>query len=333
MGYTIGSTNTGGVTIAMRHKVLGACMDQNIATWLLRSIIQAVEPQCMLNLGPMTYQAHLHNSEQFPDSWIVDGGATSHFTGHRSDFTSMQQITPKLVKGMNLNAVAIGTVRLQVPAVSKTTQRSRTCTISLNNVLYVPDMLQQGATVTRLLSQRASHKAHNATGPVFIDAAKFSVVDMGTFYLPLDQTAHPNLITLHSKVQHTDEPAEIALTAVASHRALPRPLWHQRLGHISTDRLTRTMHMSKGITLKAATAAATHCQSCAITKSVRFASGNGTTRRDYLPFEKIGVDIWSHSTPSVRRFLHIIGFTCYRTGYLVLYLMHTKDESVTKEQP
>ena len=63
---------------------------------------------------------------------------------------------------------------------------------------------------------------------------------------------------------------------------------------------------------------------------MRFASGNGTTRRDYLPFEKVGVDIWSHNTPSVRRFLHIIGFTCYRTGYLVLYLMHTKDESVTR---
>ena len=27
MGYAIGSTNAGGVTVAMRHKVLGACMD------------------------------------------------------------------------------------------------------------------------------------------------------------------------------------------------------------------------------------------------------------------------------------------------------------------
>ena len=63
---------------------------------------------------------------------------------------------------------------------------------------------------------------------------------------------------------------------------------------------------------------------------MRFASGNKTTNRDYLPFEKVGVDIWSHNTPSVRRFLHLIGFTCYRASYLVLYLMHTKDEAVHK---
>ena len=66
-----------------------------------------------------------------------------------------------------------------------------------------------------------------------------------------------------------------------------------------------------------------HFPSCAITKPVRFASGNKTTSRDYLPFEKVGVGIWSHSAPNVRRFLHIIGFTCYRTGYLVLYSTDT----------
>ena len=201
MGYTIGSTAAGGVTVAMRHKVLGACMDQNIARWLLRSISQPTTPQCNLSLTPAVYQPHPHDRLQFPDTWIVDGGATSHFTGHRSDFTSFQHITPKLVKGMNLNATAIGTVRLQVTAITKATHRPRTCTISLNHVLYVPDMLQSNATVTRLLSQRASHRAQRTVGPVFIDAAQFSVVDMGTFYLPLDPTAHPNLITLHSRVE------------------------------------------------------------------------------------------------------------------------------------
>ena len=87
---------------------------------------------------------------------------------------------------MNLNAVAIGAVCVQVAAISKTTHNTRTCTIGLHHVLYVPDMLQHGATVTRLLSERASHRAHNTNGPVFIDAANFSVVDMGEFYFPLD---------------------------------------------------------------------------------------------------------------------------------------------------
>ena len=121
------------------------------------------------------------------------------------------------------------------------------------------------------------------------------------------------------------------MTAIMSTRPLSRRLCHRRLGHISQDRLTKMQQLTNGIRLTCASdSILSHCPSCAITKSVRFASGNKTTSRDYLPFEKVGVDIWSHSTPSIRRFLHLIGFTCYRTGYLVLYLMHTKDESVQK---
>ena len=72
-------------------------------------------------------------------------------------------------------------------------------------MLFVPDMLQRGATVTRLLSQRASHRSHGTANPVFIDAAQFSVIDMGDFYIPLDQAAHPNLVTLHSFVNSARE--------------------------------------------------------------------------------------------------------------------------------
>ena len=80
MGYPAGSTAAGGVTVTMRHKVLGACMDQNIAKWLLKSFLQPVTPQANLSQAPMTYRVHTHDHTDFPDKWIVDGGATSHFT-------------------------------------------------------------------------------------------------------------------------------------------------------------------------------------------------------------------------------------------------------------
>ena len=89
MGYAAGSTATGGVTVTMRHKVLGACVDQNIAKWLLQSLLQPIAPQANLSQASMTYQVHSHNSKDFPDKWIVDGGATSHFIGHKSDFVSL----------------------------------------------------------------------------------------------------------------------------------------------------------------------------------------------------------------------------------------------------
>ena len=98
MGYNIGSTAAGGVTVAMRHRVFRVCMDQNIARWLIPSVFQPIPQQERLNKAPMIYQKHHHNKQDIPDFWIVDGGATSHFTGHRSDFMSLEPIPPKLVK-------------------------------------------------------------------------------------------------------------------------------------------------------------------------------------------------------------------------------------------
>ena len=115
--------------------------------------------------------------------------------------------------------------------------------------------------------------------------------------------------------------------AAISTKAVARPLWHKRLGHIPADRLDRMGKLSMGINLKS-TVSKAPCESCAITKTVRLPSGNGTTDRDFLPFEKVGCDIWSHSTASVRGFYHLLGFTCYKTGHLNVYLMKTKDQSM-----
>ena len=105
MGYPRGSTAAGGVNPSMRHKVMGACMDHNIARWLLPAARQPDKHHT--SERPTAYINYQHNSHTFPDQWIVDGGATSHFSGHESDFISLEPIPPKLVKGMNLHAIAI----------------------------------------------------------------------------------------------------------------------------------------------------------------------------------------------------------------------------------
>ncbi|MFN9903418.1 MAG: GAG-pre-integrase domain-containing protein, partial [bacterium] len=123
----------------------------------------------------------------------------------------------------------------------------------------------------------------------------------------MDTEVNRNLLTMHSKITRDDQPSEVAMTASISRtpKALPTPLWHKRLGHISPDRLSRMQQLQLGIKLKAASSPAP-CEACAITKSVRLPSGNGSTSRDYEPFEKVGCDIWSHSTPSLRGFHHLL---------------------------
>ena len=79
MGYKRGSTAINGLMNSARHKLLGACLDQNVATWLISESLRYTPPEAANysdDLPPNSY----------PDAWIVDGGATTHFTAHRSDF-------------------------------------------------------------------------------------------------------------------------------------------------------------------------------------------------------------------------------------------------------
>ena len=269
MGYDVNCTSIEGISSSIRHKILGACMDLNISKWLLLSSLQFAKQHPNVS----SYHSNLPPSEMqnLPDQWIVDGGATSHFTGHRTDFFTFQDIPPKLVKGMNLHAVAIGQVKISVNATLKSSSTIHGCSITHHNVLYVPDLLQRGESVTRLLSQRAAHRIEGNNNPVFIDSRHYSVIDMGKLYIPLDQLANPNLLTLHSKVISTTEPTEMALSAVPTTRPLPRTLWHHRLGHISNDRITKLETMAHGIKTKGHVSIPPRlCHSCVITKSVRF---------------------------------------------------------------
>ncbi len=97
---------------------------------------------------------------------------------------------------------------------------------------------------------------------------------------------------MHNKIVRDDQPSEVAMTTTVNRtpKALPAPLWHKRLGHISQDRVKRMQQLQLGINIKASSSPAP-CEACALTKSARLPSGNGNTSRDFESFEKVGCDI------------------------------------------
>ena len=237
-------------------------------------------------------------------------GATAHFTWHMSDFSDYTEITPRLVHGMNLYAIGSGAVHITVHVTDITTQQISEKNITMHNVLFVPSVISNKARVTRLLNQRAAHTLADGTKPTFISSADSAIIHFGTYLIELDLEAHRNLLTLHIRIKHNNTPSHAAMAAVHhTPKALPAPLWHKRLGHISVERLHKMQQPQLGILIKEANTSAP-CESCATTKSVRLPSGNGTTARDFKPFEKVGCDIWSHSITSIRGFNHMLGFTC-----------------------
>ena len=78
----------------------------------------------------------------YPDDWIVDGGATTRFTGHRSDFYEYNTMPPRYVHGINLYAVGSSTIKFKVAAHNKQGTGTRPCQVILHRVLHVADLLK-----------------------------------------------------------------------------------------------------------------------------------------------------------------------------------------------
>ena len=117
--YPRGSTSATGITASMRHKIFGACIDFNISNWLIGASLKMQQPTIhAAHLSSYTTQPTF-DLTKFPNEWIVDGGATTHFTGHITDYVSHNVIDHKVVKGMNLLVVATRTVKLETLAIRK----------------------------------------------------------------------------------------------------------------------------------------------------------------------------------------------------------------------
>ena len=173
---------------------------------------------------------------------------------------------------MNLYAVGARTVKMFVLTRTSPAAEFVESVVTLHNVLHVPDLMNNGAKVTRLLSQRAAHTLNGGSKPTFISSAESSTIHFQDYYIELDAETNRNLLTMHSRIIHDDRPAEIAMTAAVrrAQKALPVALWHKRLGHISSDRLTRMQKMDLGINIKAAnsTEASTICLDSPVTALV-----------------------------------------------------------------
>jgi hypothetical protein len=201
---------------------------------------------------------------------------------------------------MNLNAIGTGTVRFQVD----TTAGQRTMTVP--NVLYVPDMMDSPTKVTRLYSHKGDHDTTYGY-PTFIYTKDKAWLEFDDFNVDLNVKANRNLCTLQTTIIRPN--TELGLITVTP-RPVSRDLLHRRLGHISEAGMEKISRHVNGITMKQQPLK--FCESCAFTKSTRMPSGNQTTSRNYMPFERVGCDIWCHSTSSVRGFHYVLGLTCYK---------------------
>ena len=356
MGMPMGYTDAPMVSESLRMKVLGACMDHNVASFIVDTIRDNTDnvDRFWSGVRKSVYNKNnryrlysksgkwdddnytgYHGSDNeirnYLDTFIVDTGATKHITGHKSDFTDYTLLeNPQQIHGIDMEAVGYGTILMYLP----TSSGPKLCKIQ--NVLHVPSLLHSDGPVTRLFSPQASQNSPGNDGPTYISSRHESYIQFKDFRVDLDRVTHPNLLTLKCDivVNESDakpESVEIAmLTDTGSnkhfaYKSVTPFVWHLRSGHVSSDRLRRLVTDSHGVQFT--NNKLPFCTDCALTKSVRQPSGKGTSHRPDVPFLKIGTDIWSTTETSLNGYKYMIAFTCYSTGYVVIYLMRTKDES------
>ena len=111
-------------------------------------------------------------------------------------------------------------------------------------------------------------------------------LEFDNFKVMLDSNSNRNLFTMKTSIVHPND--DISLFAATS-RPTSRELLHRRLGHISEGGMEKLSRYVNGAAMRQQPLK--FCETCALTKSVRTASGNKETSRSYLPFEKVGCDI------------------------------------------
>ena len=147
------------------------------------------------------------DSSSYNDLWVVDSGATQHFSGHKEDFSDYKEIRPTLIHGMNLSAVGVGSISFEV----STTIGNRQ--MKVQNVLYVPDLMKSPTKVTRLYSHRGGHDVTYGY-PTFVYTKDSSWLEFDNFKVMLDSNSNRNLFTMKTSIVHPND--DISLFAATS---------------------------------------------------------------------------------------------------------------------
>lgn len=192
--------------------------------------------------GMFTVSADLPRMEK----WLVDSGASSHMTHQKEFLLDYREFaTPEKVgvgDGRVVEALGIGNVRLNMRFKVSESKRA-----TLHNVLYVPKL------ACNLFSVRAA-------------ASKSNTVKFGRTrcWIRSNDGELLGMGSLADKLYQLDcEPATLEHASVVHQQANDVDLWHQRLGHLSGQRLSDMSRKKSVVGLNLSTATKpSFCEGC-----------------------------------------------------------------------
>lgn len=160
--------------------------------------------------------------------FFVDSGATVHISPYKADFTTLQSIAPKAIKGVGGSSIAacgIGNIRL------RTTEGN---VLALERALYVPKSAVHLISISHMSIDNPTYSHFDDREVRIVDRHTNSIIAKG----PLLKNKGLYTVDLHGN------DAERSYTAVSAET------WHRCLGHTNyqaIQQLTRDQRI-KGAT-------------------------------------------------------------------------------------
>ncbi|KAK9072512.1 hypothetical protein SSX86_008946 [Deinandra increscens subsp. villosa] len=247
------------------------------------------------------------------NTWWVDSGSMVHVTNSTQGFLTIRKLernqrTVRMGSGEALNVEAIGTVRLLM--------KTGHC-IELHDTLYVPRITRNLVSVPKL-DLDGFNVAHGH-GKVTISLNSLTVgygyLDGSLYKLELDDEFSKSLLSYNVNENLTKRKRGSETSSM---------LWHQRLGHISRDRMSKLVKDEILPNLDF-----TDFETCVECIKGKMAKGNkkGATRSSNL-LEIIHTDISGPYPDGITGHNSFITFIDDYSRYMYLYLIKEKSESL-----
>ena len=233
--------------------------------------------------------------------WMVDSGATHHITPHRSDFISWTPAAGVVSLGghAEISQIGTGTVAIRPSGGDKI--------VHLHNVMHVPDAGARYFSVSALMQKGGQITFKDNILIISIRGHKIA-----------QGYQEGNLFWI-----------DTSITAIHAIGNAPTPLaiWHQRMGHMSFNALTRYKDSVKGISLDpSADHSTSPCPGCELGKQTR-SSFQGSSKRSDRRLQIVHSDLAGPmQTRSIQGSLYIATFIDDYSRHGVVYFLKSKDQ-------
>ena len=232
---------------------------------------------------------------------MVDSGATHHISPHRSDFISWTPTKGKVSLGghAKIDQIGTGTVKIRPLGGDKI--------VHLQNVMHVPNASARYFSVSSLMQKggQITFKDRKLTISVRGQQIAQGYQEGNLFWIDTSNTS------LH------------AINTVA----LSIDLWHERMGHMSSQALKRYKDSVKGIIINPSKSIAHQpCTGCALGKQTQSPFPGSTKRSDHR-HRIIHLDLMGPMQPrSIQGSLYITTFIDDYSRHGAVYYLKSKDQ-------